>query len=40
VLWPYTEPGPWQAVSADGLYVLKAGSEPRQWTTKHAGDNP
>jgi enediyne biosynthesis protein E4 len=40
VLWPYAEPGPWQAVSADGFYVLKAGSEPRQWTTKRAGDNP
>jgi enediyne biosynthesis protein E4 len=40
VLWPYAEPGPWQAVSADGFYVLKAGSEPKRWTSKHTSDNP
>ena len=32
VLWPYSEPGPWQAVSADRFYVLKAGAEPKSWT--------
>ena len=34
VLWPYAEPGPWQSVSADGFYVLKAGAEPKLWTPR------
>jgi enediyne biosynthesis protein E4 len=34
VLWPYAEPGPWQAVLADGFYVLKVGSEPKVWTPR------
>lgn len=40
VLWPYAEPGPWQAVSADGFYVLKAGAEPKRWTPKHMLHRP
>ncbi len=31
VLWPDDVTGPWQAVTADGFYVLKAGNAPEVW---------
>jgi enediyne biosynthesis protein E4 len=32
VVWPHGETGPWQAVNADGFYVLKPGAEPKLWS--------
>jgi enediyne biosynthesis protein E4 len=34
VLWPDGVTGPWQAVTADGFYVLKAGAEPEAWVPR------
>jgi len=32
VIWPWGEAGDWQAVAADGFYVLEPGEKPAQWS--------